>query len=170
MLNAANIAAPVSEASRSARCSTIRCHIETISLPYGNVDVGLLFGSRRMITTASTSNATTETPNTARQPKYSATSPAAVRASRIPSNNPLITVPTAWPRADAGASSAANGTACCAIVASTPIARLAIISTDSVGAAAATTSAMHMPTICNRIRRRRSKRSPSGASKSIPAA
>ena len=57
----------------------------------------------------------------------------------MPSSRPLITVPTAWPRCAGGASSAANGTACCAMVASTPMARLAAINTGNVGAAAAIT-------------------------------
>jgi hypothetical protein len=169
-LNAANSAPPVSDASRSPRSSTARCHIEPSSLPYDSVDVGVLRGRRSTITAASTTSAATDAPNTARHPKYSATKPAAVRASRMPSSSPLITVPTAWPRSAGGAISAANGTACCAIVASTPIARLAAASTASDGAAAATISAIDRPAICIRISPRRSKRSPSGASTNMPAA
>ncbi|CAB5088865.1 hypothetical protein IST4116A_01362 [Burkholderia cenocepacia] len=169
-LNAANSAAPVSDASRSPRSSTARCHIEPSSLPYDSVDVGELRGSRSTITTASATSAATDAANTARQPKYSATKPAAVRASRMPSSRPLITVPTAWPRSAGGAISAANGTACCAMVARMPIARLATASTASDGAAAATISAIESPAICSRISPRRSKRSPSGASRNMPAA
>ena len=94
-LNPAKSAPPVSAASRKPGFSTVRCHIDTSSLPYESVEVGRLLGSRMMTTTASATVAATDAPNTARQPKYSATKPDTVRASRMPSSRPLITVPTA---------------------------------------------------------------------------
>ena len=60
-----------------------------------------------------------------RQPKASPTTPLTVRESRIPSNRPVITVPTVFPCLPSGARIAAAGTISCAMVAAMPISRLA---------------------------------------------
>jgi len=108
--------------------------------------------------------------NTARQPKCSAVKPLTTRESRMPSNRPVITVPTALPRWATGASVAAAGTMSCAIVADRPISRLAASSTPMDGALAASSSARANTAALARMMLRRSSRSPSGASSRMPSA
>ena len=94
--------------------------------------------------------------NIVRQPKCSATKPLTTRDSRMPSSSPVITLPTTLPRCASGASVAAAGTMSCAIVAASPIARLATSSTLTDGDAPASSSATHSAAAFARMMRRRS--------------
>ncbi|MCY1185387.1 hypothetical protein D9M73_261610 [compost metagenome] len=64
-------------------------------------------GSTFQNTAARASIKPDETKYTARQPARSAISPEVNRARRMPRTMPLVTVPTAWPRCDGVASTAA---------------------------------------------------------------
>ncbi len=108
--------------------------------------------------------------NIARQPKCAATKPLTTRDSRMPSNRPVITVPTILPRCASGASVAAAGTMSWASVAARPTARLATSSRPIADDAPAASSATHSAAALMRMMRLRSKRSPSGARKKMPAA
>ena len=107
---------------------------------------------------------------TVRQPHCCATKPLTTRDSKMPSSSPVITVPTMRPRCAAGASVAAAGTTSCATVAARPTARLAASSAPMPGArplsSSASISAMDLMTMM----RRRSNRSPNGASSKMPSA
>ncbi len=108
--------------------------------------------------------------NIARQPKCAATNPLTTRDSRMPISRPVITVPTILPRCASGASVAAAGTMSCAIVAARPTARLAASSRPIDDAAPPASNATHNAAALIRMMRRRSKRSPNGARKKMPAA
>jgi len=88
----------------------------------------------------------------------------------MPSNKPVITRPTICPRCASGASTAAAGTMSCASVAISPTSRLAISRPGRCPAIAAAPNASASNADFNRIRLRRSNRSPSGASSRMPIA
>ncbi|KEH13609.1 hypothetical protein GY15_12265 [Delftia sp. 670] len=88
----------------------------------------------------------------------------------MPSSSPVITVPTTLPRWCSGASVAAAGTTSCARVAARPTARLAASSGARPGASPLASRASISAAVLARMMRRRSMRSPSGASSKMPSA
>ncbi|KAG1278001.1 hypothetical protein G6F64_014681 [Rhizopus arrhizus] len=107
---------------------------------------------------------------TVRQLPTSASAPATVRASRMPSNRPLMTVPTAFPRSCGAASVAANGTRIWATTDSSPV---SAVPTSSTAMLVANDEIKRPPadsSVISTIRLRRSNMSPSGTSRISPAA
>ncbi len=100
--------------------------------------------------------------------RAAATIPLIVRASRIPSSNPLITRPTTRPRSFSPASVEANGTRICAAQLVRPTSASAIARTPNDGAAAAIASASASAAISLGMSLRRCSRSPSGTINSNP--
>jgi hypothetical protein len=88
----------------------------------------------------------------------------------MPLNSPLITVPTARPRAAGSANSAAKGTICCAVDPPAPTSADATMSVVTLGASAAPISASTVAASCHTITARRLSRSPSGSRNRMPAA
>ena len=74
-----------------------------------------------------TTISTLATQYTVRQPPRLASSPATVRASKIPSSRPLMMVPTTLPRFSGEASVAASGTRICATTENNPVRAVPII-------------------------------------------
>ena len=82
-----------------------------------------------------------ESPKTSLQPPSSAMMPLAVRATRIPTSRPLITLPTTRPRSRSAASVLASGSRICATTEVTPTMSSAAASRPKLGAAAVAASA-----------------------------
>ena len=108
--------------------------------------------------------------NTMRQLLSLATQPANVRASRMPSNSPVITVPIAWPRRSRGTRSGAMGSATWVTLAISPIRTLATIIHANPCANAASSSASATPAYIRIISARRSATSPRGTNNRMPQA
>ncbi|MNR06851.1 hypothetical protein D3C85_1229450 [compost metagenome] len=107
---------------------------------------------------------------TVRQLPTSASAPAAVRASRIPSSSPLMTVPTALPRSWGAASVAAKGTRIWATTDSMPVRAVPTIRAVILVAKAEISSPPADSRLISTIRERRSNMSPSGTSSISPTA
>ncbi|MNT42200.1 hypothetical protein D3C72_1786010 [compost metagenome] len=107
---------------------------------------------------------------TVRQLPTSASAPAAVRASRMPSSSPLMTVPTALPRSWGAASVAANGTRIWATTDSMPVRAVPMIRTAMLVAKAEIKRPPAASRFISTIRARRSNMSPSGTSSISPTA
>ena len=157
-------------ARRSAACCRHSWASEPISAPYPSCVVGTKRGSPRQVASPTSAMLAAATKNMARQPQCSATKPLTTRDNKMPSSSPVITVPTTLPRCASGARVAAAGTMSCASVAARPTARLATSSSVIDGAMPASNSATHNTAALARMMRRRSYRSPSGASSSRPSA
>ncbi len=106
--------------------------------------------------------------NTARQPSAAATSPLTVRATRMPINRPLITVPTTRPRSWSADSDELMGTMIWATTEVRPTTASAAPKTTKLGAAAATPRAAAVRIRVPLMRPRRSRRSPTGTSRARP--
>ncbi|MNG08293.1 hypothetical protein D3C84_916410 [compost metagenome] len=95
--------------------------------------------------------------------------PAAVRAIRMPSSNPLIRVPTTRPRCDGSLRPAAMGTSTWATTENRPVRVVPISSHARFGENALISRPRVLMAIMLTISLRCSNRSPSGASSNRPA-
>ncbi len=86
----------------------------------------------------------------------------------MPSNKPLTTLPTVWPRVASCDRWAANGTITCAATEPRPMASAAARNTMAPVLIAATTRAVAVTSKAVMIRRRFSSKSPSGTTNSRP--
>ncbi len=100
----------------------------------------------------------------------SLTHPAKVRASNIPSNSPVITMPRARPRFSCETSDGAMGSATWVTEAKSPTSALAAMRKMMLGAKATLKSASDTAANMRIIRARRSTTSPSGTSRKMPIA
>ncbi|MCY1553772.1 hypothetical protein D9M68_902910 [compost metagenome] len=107
---------------------------------------------------------------TVRQLPTSASTPAMVRASNMPSSSPLMTVPTALPRSCGAASVAAKGTRIWATTDSMPVRAVPTIRTVMLGAKAEMSRLPEDSRLISTMRLRRSNISPSGTSSIRPTA
>ena len=87
----------------------------------------------------------------------------------MPTNSPLITVPTIWPRLRSGARCAATGKIICVPVAVTPSIIDAAMNTTALVATADTARLATTPPSVTKISVLFSTRSPSGARNSRPS-
>jgi hypothetical protein len=119
---------------------------------------------------ANTTTSTAAAKYTLRHPATSATSPARVRASKIPMSSPLITFPTTVPRLASLASSAASGINICAATEPSPTTTRTAISVPMFGEIAASTRPTAVIASTAGTRRRRDTMSPIGTSRPSPSA
>ena len=159
-----------SAARRKAACWRHSPHMERISASQPSWVVGAKCGRPRHTATASRAMAAAASRYMLRQPQSWATRPLTTRDSKMPSSSPVITVPTMRPRWAAGASVAAAGTTSCAMVAARPTPKLAASRLAMPGARPLTSSASTKAAALAKMMRRRSYRSPSGASSKMPNA
>ncbi|AJQ86160.1 hypothetical protein ACU16_19310 [Xanthomonas oryzae pv. oryzicola] len=169
MLKPAKISPPSTERERSTASSRSSVSTEATNCGYAGCALTGWRGNPRHNNPAVSNNAPEAIQYTVCQPPTPASTPAAVRASRMPSNNPLITVPITRPRSSGAASVAANGTRICA---ATELAPVTIVPTSNIAKLcelALTSRPSALSTNKPRIRPRRSSRSPSGTGNSNPA-